>query len=98
MPEFNMDQTSLMLLGGGAFAMISSTITKKEPFATLGIIGGGIIMALGALNATGTLQPLLQQFGVSKSNYVGAYAVDLRNLPYDPNNYYLPPRDTSILP
>ena len=36
--------------------------------------------------------------GLTGSNYAGAYAVDLRQLPYDPNNYYLPPRDSSILP
>ena len=81
--------------------IISSIITKKEPWATLGIIGGGLVASLGVLDATGMLSPLLQKFGLpgdSSSGYAGSYAVTANNLPFDPNNYYLPPRDRSIAP
>ncbi len=92
-----------MLMGGGAAGMLSSYITKKEPFATLGIVVGGVLLGLGVLDVTGIMpfNSIADKIkglipGGASSGYSGAFSA--ANLPYDPNNYYTAPRDTSIMP
>jgi hypothetical protein len=47
-----------MLIGGGIIGIVSSIITKKEPWATIGILGGTLATAVGLINATGLIGKL----------------------------------------
>lgn len=81
---------TLMVLGGTTMAVLGSKSLL------LGRIGPFLAIGLGLADMTGifTFDQIANQLKgiIPSSNYAGAYAVDLRQLPYDPNNYYLPPR------
>jgi len=89
-----------MFLGGGILAYLISG--KLGPLKGIVKLGGLAAAALGAADVIGIFK--ISQLPIVGSGYgawerpYGAYAVDLRQLPYDPNNFYLPPRDTSIQP
>jgi hypothetical protein len=85
-----------MFLGGGLLAYMLSG--KLGPLKGIAKLGGLAAAALGAADVVGIFKindvvskiPFVgSNFGAWERPY-GAYAVDLRQLPYDPNNYYYP--------
>ena len=89
-----------MFLGGGILAYLLAG--KLGPLKGIAKLGGIAAAGLGIADVLGIFK--ISQLPIVGSNFgewerdVGAYAVDLRQLPYDPNNYYTPPRDSSIMP
>lgn len=96
--------TNASMILGGLGSLFWGYVGWKKGWNILPIAGGSISLGLGLLDATEiiTIQDIGNKLkslsSGSSSNYVGAYQADLRQLPYDPNNFYLPPRDRSILP
>jgi len=97
----NLNQQNGMFLGGGILAYLLAG--KLGPLKGIVKLGGIAATALGAADVLGIFKisqlPIVgSMYGGWERSDVGAYAVDLRQLPYDPNNYYTPPRDASIIP
>lgn len=98
MANFNM--TNLSAIAGGAVALFWSAVGWKNEWRWVPMIGGTLSIGLGLADAFGIMEQLKSKFSSNYANtaVVGGYAVTANNLPFDPNNYYLPPRDRSIAP
>ena len=99
----NINQKNGLWLGGGLLAYFLSG--KLGPLKGIAKIGGLAAAAIGAADVMGVFSisqlPIVgSMFGAWERPYgtVGGYNVTAQNLPFDPNNYYLPPRDASISP
>jgi hypothetical protein len=93
----NINQQNGMFLGGGILAYMLSG--KLGPLKGIAKLGGLAAAALGAADVVGIfkINDVMSKIPIVGSNFAGwereqygAYAVDLRQLPYDPNNYYYP--------
>lgn len=96
-----LNTTSIALILGGLGSIFWGLVGWKSGWNILPLTGGSISLGLGLLDATDIVK--LHEIGnklKGSSGYAsaGAYQVDMRNLPYDPNNFYFAPRDRSILP
>lgn len=85
----NINQKNMIWAGGGLLAFMLSG--KLGPLKTIAKIGGLAAAGVGVADMLGI-------FSISQVPILGAYATDNTMLMYDPNNYYLPPRDSSIMP
>lgn len=97
-----LNTTSAALILGGLGSIFWGLVGWKKGWNILPLAGGSISLGLGLLDATDIVK--LHEIGnklKGSSGYgaagVGAYQVDIRNLQYDPNNFYFAPRDRSIL-
>lgn len=83
--------------GGGLLAFMISD--KLGPIKSIAKLGGLAAAAIGVADIMGIFsinQLPIPKFGgyAGWEREAGAYNVSLNQLPYDPNNYYLPPRTT----
>lgn len=101
---FNINQQNMIWAGGGLLAYMFGGKLPLGPLKGLVKIGGIAAAGLGVADILGifSLSQITSQLpslsSLTGANYGawerphGSYAVDVTNLPYDPNNYYLPPR------
>ncbi len=94
--DFNINQQNGIFVGGGLIAYLFSG--KLGPLKTVAQLGGLAAAGLGVADILGIFKisqvPVIGGL-VGGSNFAAqAYAATT----YDPNNFYLPPRDASIAP
>ncbi len=94
----NINQQNMIWTGGGLLAFMISD--KLGPIKSIAKLGGLAAAAIGVADIMGIFS--INQLPIPKFGGYGAWerphgsynVVSLNQLPYDPNNYYLPPRTT----
>jgi hypothetical protein len=89
MVDIKFNPQNIMLIVGGAVSLFWAQVGWKSGWNIIPTLGGLIGIGAGLADATGILPTVSK----TTSNYAASYNT---TLPYDPNNYYLPPRDSSI--